>query len=339
MQNLNLKLDDLKKVFSYVNESIIITDADNNIVLINKTAQKIFDVSEENALYTKITDFIPVEEQENILNTIKNEDESYYEIFLKKSNSELFTAFVSGQVFPLQDEMYGILTIVDITELKNKDKEQLKKLKSHIINQATTNAKKQSDTKGEETSNLIAMQAELDNTKHEMLMMERKTSLFERENQFLNVQADKIQEDSFSFDQVLVREVALAKRYERHFSLAIVAIDDYKSFTEQVNNEAKKDLILRAFKKHFRSTTRTTDVIYYENSGLFYLILPNSNDVNITELVGRLLHAKKIDTKIIVRFNCGIAHVYPQDTAEHLLYRTKKNLEQNIKENTFARSQ
>ncbi len=339
MQNLNLKLDDLKKVFSYVNESIIITDADNNIVLINKTAQKIFDVSEENALYTKITDFIPVEEQENILNTIKNEDESYYEIFLKKSNSELFTAFVSGQVFPFKDEMYGILTIVDITELKSKEKEQLKKLKSHIINQATTNAKKQSDNKGEETSNLIAMQSELDKTKHEMLMMERKTSLFERENQFLNVQADKIQEDSFSFDQVLVREVALAKRYERHFSLAIVAIDDYKSFTEQVNNEAKKDLILRAFKKHFRSTTRTTDVIYYENSGLFYLILPNSNDVNITELVGRLLHAKKIDTKIIVRFNCGIAHVYPQDTAEHLLYRTKKNLEQNIKENTFARSQ
>ena len=66
------------------------------------------------------------------------------------------------------------------------------------------------------------------------------------------------------------------------------------------------------------------------------MILPNSNDVNITDLVSRLLHAKKIDTRIVVRFNCGIAHFYEQDTRDHLLYRARKNLEENIKENNYV---
>ena len=338
METVDLELHQLKRIYNYVSESIIISDKNHNIVLINSAALTKLEVKEDEVLYTKLTDFIPVEEQEKILKTIGNEDASYYEIFLKKKNSELFAAFVSGQQFPLKDDMYGILTIVDVSELKNKDQEQLKKLKSHIISQATSHAKKENEAKGASTSELIGLQQERDDLKHEIFKMERKITLFEKENRFLNGQCDKIQEDSYSFEQVLTREIALAKRYERHFSLAIVAIDDYKAFSEKVNSEAKKDLILRAFKKHFKSTTRTTDVIYYENSGLFYLILPNSNDVNITELIERLLHAKRIDTKLIVRFNCGIAHFYPQDTNEHIIFRAKKNLETNIEENKFAKS-
>ncbi|RLA84055.1 MAG: hypothetical protein DRG78_02535 [Epsilonproteobacteria bacterium] len=345
MENINLELLQLKEIYNYISESVIISDSEHNIVLINNAAMKKLNVKEEDVLYKKLTDFIPLESQEKILETIKNEDASYYEIFLKKKNNELFAAFVSGQQLPLKDDIYGILTIVDVSQLKNKENTQLKKLKSHIISQATTHAKKQNEVKSENTGELIFLQEELvslqeerDQLKHEIFKMERKITLFERENQVLNGQCDKIQEDSFSFEQVLTRELALAKRYDRHFSLAIVAIDNYKSFSEQVNNEAKKDLILRAFKKHFKSTTRTTDVIYYENSGLFYLLLPNSNDVNITDLVGRLLHAKRIDTKIIVRFNCGIAHFYPQDTNEHIIYRARKNLETNIAENQFVKS-
>ena len=279
-------------------------------------------------------EFIPLEYQEDIFETITNRDNSYYEVFLKKATSELFPAFVSGQAFPLKNETYGVLTIVDVTALKDKEK----KLKSHIISQATSHAQKENVMKGQNTTDIIALKEDLEQSRHEIFKLERKITLFERENHILNTQCEKIQEESFSFEQVLTREIALGKRYDRKFSLAIVAIDDYKEFTEQVNSEVKKDLILRAFKKHFKSTVRTTDVIYYENSGLFYLILPNSNDVNITDLVGRLLHAKKIDTKLIVRFNCGIAHFYENDTIDHLMYRAKKSLEENIKEKSYVRS-
>jgi len=339
MENLELELIELKKIFNYVSESIIIVDSDFNIVLINKVALKIFDTTEDDILYKKITEVVPVDYQEEIFKTIKNEDDRYYEVFLKKIDSELFPAFVSGQTFPLKDETYGILTIVDISQTKQKEAEKVKKLKSHIISQATTHAQKASEIKGQNTTEIIAMQEELDLTKHEVFKLEKKIELFERENRILNTQCEKIQEESFSFEQVLTREIALFKRYGRKFSLAIVAIDDYKSFAEQVNNESKKDLILRAFKKHFKSTIRTTDVIYYENSGLFYLILPNSNEINITDLVGRLLHAKKVDTHIIVRFNCGIAHIYEHDTVDHIMYRAKKNLEENVKENQYVRSE
>jgi len=339
MENIELELLDLKKIFNYVSESIIVTDKDLSVVLINSMALKIFDTTEEDILYKKITELVPVDYQDDIFETIQNDDDKYYEVFLKKINSELFPAFVSGQQFPLKDETYGILTIVDISQTKQAEAEKVKKLKSRIISQATTHAQKASEIKGQNTTEIIAMQEELDLARHEVFKLERKIELFERENRILNSQCEKIQEESFSFEQVLTREIALFKRYGRKISLAIVAIDDYKSFSEKVNSESKKDLILRAFKKHFKSTIRTTDVIYYENSGLFYLILPNSNEINITDLVGRLLHAKKVDTNIIVRFNCGIAHIYEHDTVDHIMYRAKKNLEENIKENQYVRSQ
>ena len=264
---------------------------------------------------------------------------------LKKLNSELFHAFISGQVLKFQDKRYGILTVVDITALKMKEKEQLKKLKSHIITQATTHAQTTSELKGKETTGLLQMKEqveemkeEVETVRHENFMLERKVILFERENKALNTQSEKIQEDAFSFEEVLDREMALAKRYDRKFSLAIIAIHEFKELSEKLKTESKRDLVVKAFKKHFRSTIRTTDVIYYENSGLFYLILPNSADVNITDLVDRLLHAKKIDTTIVVRFNSGIAHYYDNDTREHLLYRAKKSLESNVEKSVYSRN-
>jgi len=338
MENIIIDLEELKKIYNYVTESIIISDENNKVVLLNDAALKKFIIEEDEAILKKVEEFLPLDERDIILKTIKNDDNSYYDVMLKKANSQLFEGFVSGQVLNYQGKKYSILTIVDVSDLKNKEKEQLKKLKSHIITQATTHAQKTNEIKGQEKTELIQLQEEIEKVKHENFMLERKITLFERENKVLNTQSEKIQEDSFSFEQVLDREMALAKRYDRKFSLAIVAIDDFKGLSEKLKTEVKRDLVVKAFKKHFRSTIRTTDVIYYENSGLFYLILPNSSDVNITDLVGRLLHAKKIDTKIIVKFHCGLAHYYDNDTRDHLLYRARKSLEVNIEESVSIKS-
>ena len=338
MKNINIELGELQKIYNYVTESIVISDENNKIVLMNKAALLKFELEEDEAVLKNLEEIIPLDEREIILSTIKNEDYSYHDVMLKKASSKLFPAFISGQVLNYQNKEYGILTIVDVSDLKNKEKQQLKKLKSHIITQATTYAQKENELKGQETSEIAQIREEIEKVKHENFMLERKVTLFERENKVLNTQSEKIIEDNFSFEQVLDREMALAKRYDRKFSLAIVAIDDFKSLSEQLKTEAKRDLVVKAFKKHFRSTIRTTDVIYYENSGFFYLILPNSADVNITDLVDRLLHSKKIDTKIIVRFHCGLAHYYDNDTRDHLMYRARKSLEVNIEESISVKS-
>lgn len=341
MTNIEINIEDLKHVYNYVSEAIIVSDETNKIVLMNNAALSKFEIEEDAAILKNVEELLPVDEREIILKTIQNNDSTYHDVMLKKANSELFPAFVSGQILKYQNKEYGILTIVDITELKKKENEQLKKLKSHIINQATTHAQNTNIQKGKDTSELVQMKGQLkdqmsemqetvEKIKHDNFMLERKVTLFERENRVLNAQSEKMVEDNFSFEQVLDREMALAKRYDRKFSLAIVAINDFKDLSEKLKTEAKRDLVVKAFKKHFRSTVRTTDVIYYENSGLFYLLLPNSSDVNITDLVARLLHSKKIDTKIIVRFHCGLAHYYENDTREHLLFRAKKSLEVNI---------
>jgi len=341
MTNIQIDIEDLKHVYNYVTEAIIVSDETNKVVLMNNAALKKFELEEDEAILKNVEEFLPLDEREVILKTIQNNDSSYHHVMLKKANSKLFPAFASGQILKYQNKEYGILTIVDVSDLKNKEQEQLKKLKSHIITQATTHAQKTNEIKGQETSELVQMKGQLkdqmlemketvEKIKHDNFMLERKVTLFERENKVLNTQSEKIIEDNFSFEQVLDREMALAKRYDRKFSLAIIAIDNFKDLTEKLKTEAKRDLVVKAFKKHFRSTVRTTDVIYYENSGLFYLILPNSSDVNITDLVDRLLHAKKIDTTIVVRFHCGLAHYYDNDTRDHLLYRAKKSLEVNI---------
>jgi len=345
MEKIDISLEDLKKIYNYVTESIIISDETNKVVLMNNAALNKFEIEEEEAILKNVEEFLPLDERDIILKTIKNGDATYHDVMFKTLNSKLFAGFVSGQVLNYQDKNYGILTIVDVSDLKKKEKEQLKKLKSHIITQATNHAQKTNEIKGQESSEILQMKEEvefaneeLEKIKHENFMLERKVTLFERENKVLNTQSDKIQEDSFSFEQVLDREMALAKRYDRKFSLAIVAIDNFKELSEKLKTEAKRDLVVKAFKKHFRSTIRTTDVIYYENSGLFYLILPNSSDVNITDLVARLLHAKKIDTQIVVRFHCGLAHYYDNDSRDHLLYRARKSLEVNIEENVSVKS-
>ena len=330
MKQINTNLDDLRNIYNCIAESVLIIDKDQYIVLINEAAQKQFILDEEEAVLRKITEFIPIDEQNKVLESISNSDTTYFEVMLKKSDYTMFDAYVSGQSVLIEDEQYGILTIMDTTMLKQAQKDQLKKLKSHIITQATTNAQKQSELKGQTTMEINELQDKYDQLKHEMFMLERKLTLFERENRILNEQCEKIEEDSFSFDQILDREIALARRYGRNFSLAIVAIDDFKDLTEQLKTETKRNLVIKAFKKHFRSTIRTTDVVYYLNSGWFYFILPNTKDMNIMDLINRLLHAKRIDTKIIVNFNCGLAHYYEQDTREHIMYRVRKNLEANI---------
>ena len=89
MENIELELLDLKKIFNYVSESIIVTDKDLNVVLINSRALKIFDTTEEEILYKKITELVPVDYQEEIFETMQNDDDKYFEVFLKKIDSEL----------------------------------------------------------------------------------------------------------------------------------------------------------------------------------------------------------------------------------------------------------
>lgn len=298
-----------------------------------------FGVNEEEILYTKVTQYIPLEYEKELLETIRNDDDSYFDVFLKKSDNKLFPVLVSGQTLPLKDETYGIFTIVDVTALKEKEKEQVKKLKSHIITQATNYVNKENEIKGQTNNDILFMQEELNKVKSENNKLAKKISLLEKENMVFSHRCEKIKEDSFSFKEVLIREIAMARRFTTEFSLAVVEIDNYRSFVDKVNSESKKELVLRAFKKHFKSSIRTSDVIYYEDMGLFYLILANTPDVNLSDVIKRLLKVKKIDSDISVSFNYGMAHFFKNDTYEHILHRAKRNLDENKKNNKIIKSE
>ena len=80
MQNITLELDELKKIYDYVTESIIISDEKNNIVMMNNSALEKFKVEEDEAILKNLKDFIPLDEQNTIFETIRNIDNSYYDV-------------------------------------------------------------------------------------------------------------------------------------------------------------------------------------------------------------------------------------------------------------------
>ena len=108
MGNITIEFEELKKIYDYVTESIIISDEDNNIVMMNRYALSKFKIEEDAAILKKLEEFIPLDEREIILKTIKNTDNSYYDVMLKKTNSKLFPAYVSGQVLQYRNKNYGI---------------------------------------------------------------------------------------------------------------------------------------------------------------------------------------------------------------------------------------
>lgn len=338
MEKLGLELFELKHVYDYISEAVLICDKDHNIVFANKRALSLLSIDEEDLLYTKLTNLIPLEYQNDILETIKDDELSYFDIYIKNSSNSLLSVHVSGQKLPLKDDEYGLLTIVDTSAMMEKEEKQIKALKSQIITKSTTLVKKQSEIKGEKDNIILNLQDNLEQFKHENFKLERKISLFEKENKVLNKYCEKILEDSFTFEYMVDREVAMAKRFGNDFSLAIVAIDDYESFSDKVGSESKKSFILRAFKRHFKSTVRRSDVIYYADDGVFYLILANAPGINITTVLNRLLQSKRIDTDTVVTFNYGISHFHKEDNYDYLLYRAQKNLEENIKNKKFITS-
>lgn len=119
-----------------ISDGIIVTDINHKIVLVNKAAEKIFDIRESNALDKH---FLEVVNQENIIKTIE-EVEKQDDIRGKKAHRELNISIKGEEkpqhyrvtVIPIKhriNEFIGVVTLIqDITKLK-----EIEEMKSDFI--------------------------------------------------------------------------------------------------------------------------------------------------------------------------------------------------------------
>jgi len=108
-----------------------------------------------------------------------------------------------------------------------------------------------------------------------------------------------------SFEQNLDHEHARAFRYDRPLSLLILDVDNFKEINDTLGHLAGDD-VLRAVANHLQRLCRSSDQVGRIGGDEFAVILPETDIVGITPVLGRLREAF---TSLPIVTRGGTAHV------------------------------
>ena len=135
------------------------------------------------------------------------------------------------------------------------------------------------------------------------------------------------------FHETLAREVARAQRYQRHLSLIVFDLDDFKAINDRVGHLAG-DAVLAEAAERLLSVVRTADIACRVGGDEFGVVLPESNVEEAELLAGRIaraINARAITPAGTVNLSAGVAELRPADRptdlferADEALYRAKE---------------
>jgi diguanylate cyclase (GGDEF)-like protein len=111
-----------------------------------------------------------------------------------------------------------------------------------------------------------------------------------------------------SLDQLLLREVALAERYDHALSVVMVDLDCFKSVND-THGHAAGDHVLRAFADCVRMTLRKTDLAFRYGGDEFVIALPQTTVQQAHQVMQKLRQAF-----LAVDFSHAISHMGTQPT-------------------------
>jgi diguanylate cyclase (GGDEF)-like protein len=135
------------------------------------------------------------------------------------------------------------------------------------------------------------------------------------------------------FHETLAREVARAQRYQRHLSLIVFDLDDFKAINDRVGH-LTGDAVLAEAAERLLSVVRTADIACRVGGDEFGVVLPESNVEEAELLAGRIaraINARPITPAGTVNLSAGVAELRPADRptdlferADEALYRAKE---------------
>ncbi|MBI3873461.1 MAG: GGDEF domain-containing protein [Arcobacter sp.] len=234
---------------------------------------------------------------------------------------------------------------MDVTSLKETEakllvntREQLKNLKNHIITKVSKNAKETNELKAKQTEELAKFGDSFElisrqNKDFEKIIFALKTRVvkLDKINEELRNEIRKIQKESFSFKDLLELQINKAKATGEKFSLILITLDNFEEILNTFEHKSKMDTIITATTRYFKTMLRNFDVIQYINDGMFYAIVINTPNLNVSQLSENLTKPKELLDKVVITFTSGMSFFYKNDSPEQITYRCMKDHSEHIK--------
>ncbi|WP_456479322.1 EAL domain-containing protein [Nautilia sp.] len=113
----------LDKVINSTIEGIVVFDENKRCIKANKPAAVIFGYTLEEMIGKKAFEFVAEESRELVKNRIQIKDQSPYEAVMLKKDGSKFPAIIRGKDIIINNKKIRISAVVDLSELKAKEKE------------------------------------------------------------------------------------------------------------------------------------------------------------------------------------------------------------------------
>ena len=124
--NISKQKESFKILLDATMEMIFIHDKDLNILDVNKTAYETLGFCEKNELlYKNLSEFVDEKEHNIFLENIKNQNEIRCELDIKRDEDHIITTIYKTKSTVIDLENIYITTMLDITELKQKESQLL----------------------------------------------------------------------------------------------------------------------------------------------------------------------------------------------------------------------
>ena len=135
-----------------------------------------------------------------------------------------------------------------------------------------------------------------------------------------------------AMDEVLGRELGLARRHREPFSLLILDVDNFKLFNDRLGHAAG-DRVLKALAETLKSACRESDLVFRYAGDEFVIAMPRSDRRGALCMAERLRRAVEAgdfgvpgEDAPAVEISLGVASFRDDDTPDTLLHRADRRL-------------
>ncbi len=121
-KNLKESVDNFNELLDFTQEGIVISDENQKIIEVNASIERIFELDSTKYIGRSLLEFIPREELPKIQKTFLEDKTNPYEINILKPNGKVFPALSGGGFIIRNNKRYRVSTIIDLSDVKERDK-------------------------------------------------------------------------------------------------------------------------------------------------------------------------------------------------------------------------